>query len=108
VDINLVPLEDNSFCQAKSELKFFEAGILGIPTVAVYNETFVGAIEDGVTGFLAKNKLDWTEKIGQLVADNNLRKTMGEKAREKTLKDYTNKNSHSEEYYNYLSSRLKI
>jgi glycosyltransferase involved in cell wall biosynthesis len=101
-DINLVPLEGTPFCEAKSELKFFEAGILGIPTVAKRNETFSGTIEDGATGFLAGNELEWMEKLGQLIEDQKLRKAMGERAREKTLKDYTNKNSHSEEYYNYL------
>ncbi|MFZ2188687.1 MAG: glycosyltransferase [Candidatus Moraniibacteriota bacterium] len=105
-DINLVPLESNSFCEAKSELKFFEAGVLGISTVAQNNETFVGTIEDGVTGFLAGNELEWTEKLGRLIENEKLRKEMGERAREKTLKDYTNKNSHSEEYYNYLSKKL--
>ena len=70
------------------------------------NETFSGAIEDGVTGFLAGNVLEWTEKLGRLIEDENLRKMMGERAKEKTLKDYTNKNSHSEEYYDYLKSLL--
>jgi glycosyltransferase involved in cell wall biosynthesis len=105
-DINLVPLEDTPFCEAKSEIKFSGAGVLGIPTVAIFNETFSSAMEDGVTGFLAKNKLEWTEKLGRLVEDAALRKTLGERAREKTLKDYTNKNSHSEEYYNYLRTKL--
>jgi glycosyltransferase involved in cell wall biosynthesis len=106
-DINLVPLEMTPFCESKSEIKFSGAGILGIPTLAVRNETFSGAIEDGVTGFLAGNELEWTEKLGRLIEDENLRKEMGERAREKTLKDYTNKNSHSEEYYNYLKSILE-
>lgn len=105
-DINLAPLESTPFCEAKSEIRFTGAGILGIPTVAVKNETFSGAIEDGVTGFLAGNTLEWTEKLGRLIEDANLRKEMGERAREKTLKDYANKNSHSEEYYNYLSKKL--
>ncbi len=105
-DINLAPSESNPFYEAKSELKFFEAGALSVPTVAVRNETFSGAIEDGMTGFLAGNTLEWTEKLGQLIEDAASRKTMGERAREKTLKDYTNKNSHSEEYYNYLRSKI--
>jgi glycosyltransferase involved in cell wall biosynthesis len=105
-DINLIPLETSPFCEAKSELKFFEAGILGIPTVAMCNETFSRAIEDGFTGFLAGNTLEWTKKLSQLVENEKLRKEMGEKAREKTLRDYTNKNSHSEEYYNYLRKKI--
>lgn len=107
VDINIVPLEmNNSFCEAKSELKFFEAGILEVATVAVRNQTFSEAITDGVDGFLAGTENEWFEKLEKLILDENLRKSMGEKAREKSLKDYTNKNSHNEEYYRYLSSKL--
>ncbi|PIP28351.1 MAG: hypothetical protein COX29_01735 [Candidatus Moranbacteria bacterium CG23_combo_of_CG06-09_8_20_14_all_35_22] len=104
-DINLIPLEiDNPFCESKSELKFFEAGILGIPTVAVRNQTFFEAIEDGVDGFLAGNSSEWVEKISRLIEDEELRWGLGQKAREKSLRDYTNLNSHNQEYYNYLKS----
>jgi len=107
VDINLAPLiKGDPFCESKSEIKFSEPGILGVPTVAVRNETFSSAISDGVDGFLADNVEEWVEKIGKLVEDENLRKAMGEKAREKVLRDYTNKNSHNEGYYNYLRSKL--
>jgi glycosyltransferase involved in cell wall biosynthesis len=107
VDINIVPLEmNNPFCEAKSELKFFEAGILEVPTVAVRNQTFSEAITDGENGFLARTENEWFEKLEKLILDENLRKSMGEKAREKSLKDYTNKNSHSDEYYNYLRKQL--
>jgi O-antigen biosynthesis protein len=107
VDINLAPLVKNDpFCEAKSELTFFEAGILKVPTVAVRNQTFSNAINDGEDGFLADNVEEWVEKISRLVEDKNLRKKMGEKAREKVLRDYTNKNSHNEEYYNFLKSKL--
>ncbi len=107
-DINLAPLvKDDPFCEAKSEIKFIEAGILGVPTIAVRNETFSGAISDGVDGFLAENKEEWIEKIGRLIEDEKLRKDMGEKAQEKVLERYSNKNSHSEEYYQYLRNALK-
>lgn len=102
-DINIVPLElDNPFCEAKSEIKFIEAGILNIPTVAVRNQTYNEIISDGVDGFLADNNDEWVEKLLKLIKDRKLRREMGEKAREKVLRDYTNKNSHSEEYYNFL------
>ena len=107
-DINIVPLEiDNPFCEAKSEIKFMEAGALGIPTVAAKNRTYSETIEDGIDGFLAATPEEWQEKLERLIRDNNLRLTMGEKARRKVFRDYTNKNSHSEEYYAYLHSILE-
>ena len=107
IDINLAPLEmGDPFCESKSELKFFEPGILRVPTVAVANQTFSEAIIDGVDGFLAANEQEWAGKIGKLIEDENLRREMGKKARQKSLQNYTNKNSRNEEYYDYLKSKL--
>jgi len=106
-DINLAPLiKGDPFCESKSEIKFTEPGVLGVPTVAIRNQTFSEAIEDGVDGFLADNISEWTEKISRLIENENLRREMGEKAREKVLREYSNKNSHNEKYYNYLKSKL--
>ena len=107
IQINIAPLETgNPFCEAKSELKFFEAGILGVPTAASATRAFCEAIADGSDGFLAQTEEEWTAKLEKLIINENLRKTMGAKAREKALKKYTNKNSDSAKYYNYLRSRL--
>lgn len=106
-DINLAPLElGNPFCESKSAIKFTEAGVLKIPTVAVRNQTFSETIKDGVDGFLADNTEEWVEKIGKLIEDADLRKTMGEKAREKVVARYTNRNSSNEEYYSYLKTAV--
>lgn len=107
VDINIVPLEiGNPFCESKSELKFFEAGIVKVPTVAAATEPFKKAIEDGVDGFVADGTAQWVEKLSQLIEDDFLRSAMAARAREKALKIYTTENSKNEEYYNYLKSRI--
>lgn len=107
VDINIAPLEiGNPFCESKSELKFFEAGILGVPTVATATQTFCEAIEDGVNGFVAKDSIEWTEKLEKLILSRNLRQSIGEKAKEKALQYYTTKNGQNEEYYDYLRSKI--
>lgn len=105
-DINLSPLEyDNPFCEAKSELKFFEAGIVKVPTVAVANQTFSQAIENGVDGFVARNSDEWVEKISQLIEEEGLRKAMGDAAFEKTFQKYMTKNAKDDQYYQYLLSK---
>ncbi|MBV9786454.1 MAG: glycosyltransferase [Acidisphaera sp.] len=65
-DVNLVPLRDDVFTRCKSELKFFEAAIVGTPTIASPTPAFAGAIEDGVNGFLAREQ-DWYPKLRQLL-----------------------------------------
>lgn len=107
VDINIAPLEiDNPFCEARSELKFFEAGIVKTPTVAAATQTFKEAIDDGIDGFVANGEEEWFEKLEKLIADENLRKEMGEKAYQKTMEKYSIKNSNNEEYYKYLRKRI--
>ena len=108
VDINLAPLETgNPFCEAKSELKFFEAGIVNVPTVAAATQTFREAITDGTDGFVANGEEEWFEKIEKLIIDENLRKTMGGKARQTALARYSIPSSNNEEHYEYLKSKIK-
>ena len=47
----VVPLEYNSdFCNSKSELKYFEQALVGVPVVASPTETFKACITDGFNG----------------------------------------------------------
>jgi O-antigen biosynthesis protein len=108
LDINLAPLElGNPFCEAKSELKFFEAGIVGVPTVAVGNRTFSHALRDGDDGFLATTAEEWTEKIEWLMNNEGARREMGQAARDTALRRYTTESGKNEAYYAYLRSRLR-
>lgn len=108
LDINLAPLEiGNPFCESKSELKFFEAGIVAVPTVAAATRTFREAITDGTDGFVASSTDEWVEKIGSLIADPDLRARIGRAARETALEEYTNANAKNEAYYEYLRRVLK-
>lgn len=108
VDINLAPLEiGNPFCESKSELKWFEAGIVRVPTVAAATEPFRQAITDGVDGFVAATEEEWQEKLVQLIEDQAFRQKMGEQARQTVLKKYTTTGADNTEYYDYLRSKLK-
>ncbi len=54
VDVSIVPLVNNEFSNCKSELKFYEAGIVGTITCATPSYTFRNIIEDGKNGFLCE------------------------------------------------------
>lgn len=90
VDINIVPLEaDNPFCDAKSELKYFETALLKIPTIATPTDAYKWAIRNGENGLLASTEREWYLCIKSLIENPSLRKTIGGKAYEMVMKTYT-------------------
>ncbi len=89
VDINIVPLEiGNPYCEAKSELKYFESAVVNVPTVASTTESFQAAIRDGKTGFLASNGDEWYTALRTLVTDRSLRQAMAAQAHDQVLSTY--------------------
>jgi glycosyltransferase involved in cell wall biosynthesis len=89
-DINLAPLQrGNPFCEAKSELKFFEAALVRVPTIASATEPFATAIEDGVNGCAVRDYDEWRFALERLVLATALRKKMGEAAKARALARYS-------------------
>ena len=89
-DIALAPLErENVFCRAKSEIKFVEAGILGVPVAASKMEPFEDAITHCEDGLLALDEGDWTEALTWLVENPEKRTEIGARARATILQRYT-------------------
>lgn len=80
IDIALAPAGGSSWYRGKSDLRWLEASALGIAVIAdphVYPE-----IEHGVTGFHASSSEQVTELVRELVGDPELRRQVGEQARE--------------------------
>ncbi|MCX6968776.1 MAG: glycosyltransferase [Verrucomicrobia bacterium] len=84
-DINLAPLEPGLFNDAKSNIKFLEASVLGLPSICSPREEFKNVIRDGENGFLAGDDEEWHRKLTALVADPDLRAGMGRRARQEVL-----------------------
>ncbi len=93
-DIGLAPLIDNQFNRCKSDLKFIEYGILGIPMIGSPVQPYLESVEHGKTGFLAKNPKDWLKYLKRLIEDEDLRKEIGENARKVAEKRTIEKNVH--------------
>ena len=106
-DIALLPLLDNEFNRAKSDLKFIECAGCGAAVLAspvVYSKT----IKDGVNGLIFKDKKDFMQKL-QLLIDNNEKRYDIAKAAYSYVKSNRMLSQHYEEridWYNELFAKL--
>ncbi len=89
VDINIVPLQDTIFNQAKSENKWIEASLVKVPTVASNVGAFSKMIQHESTGLLCKSEKDWIENLSALIESTRLREELGEKAYDFCIKNCT-------------------
>jgi glycosyltransferase involved in cell wall biosynthesis len=88
VDINLAPLVENPHRRCKSAVKFMEAALVGVPTVASNMEPYQ-EIQPGQTGFLASTPAEWYDCLLKLVTSPDLRLKMGAAARQQVLSQDT-------------------
>lgn len=88
-DINIAVLHADVATDCKSEIKWLEAAVLGIPTIASGTATYCDVIAPGTDGFIAATTEDWYEHLTQLVSDPALRKRVGRAARHKALEQYS-------------------
>ena len=80
VDINLAPLEQSIFNEAKSENKWVEAALVKVPTVASNVGAFQRMIVSGKTGSLCDTEEEWVEQLSRLVEDKKERDRIAENA----------------------------
>jgi glycosyltransferase involved in cell wall biosynthesis len=88
VDVNIAPLSNNEFNEAKSELKFFEAGIVEVPSCVSATKIYKSVVTDGVDGFVCE-EYEWFSKLERLYLDKELRKNMARAAYETAIKKYS-------------------
>ena len=87
MDINLAPLVDTVFNRAKSEIKWLEAALVGVPTIASDLGSFSEAIKQEQTGILVADEL-WYEKLKDLVSDKTQSKDLGSQAKSQVMMEY--------------------
>lgn len=73
IDVNLAPLDPTrAFAHAKSEVKFVEAALAGIPTLAGWAAGFADGLREGEC-LLANTAAEWEELLTRLVSDARYR-----------------------------------
>lgn len=93
-DIAIAPLERNYFNTFKTQCKYLEYAINGIP--GVYAKWFYTDVEDygdgafmpHSTGLVAESPEEWIDAISRLVEDATLREQIGERARREVIEKY--------------------
>jgi glycosyltransferase involved in cell wall biosynthesis len=89
VDLTIAPLVDNPQRRAKSAVKYMEAALLDVPTVAARLDPYADAIAHGVTGLLAATTDEWICSLTQLIRSPELRRRLGAAARDDVLGRHT-------------------
>lgn len=89
LDIGLAPLQDNEFNRCKSNIKWIEYSVMGIP--GVYSPTVYadGYDFDGVYGQIARNEEQWYRCIKNYIICENLRRDIANRARGCIIRGYT-------------------
>jgi hypothetical protein len=80
-DLSLAPLTDTVFNESKSSIKWSEAALVEIPTLASATEPFRESVVDGQTGLLARDVAEWRQKLEEAFTDRERLSRIGRSAR---------------------------
>ncbi len=86
LDINLAPIEESIFNEAKSENKWTEAALCKVVTVASDFGAFHIKIKNKETGLLCKKQNEWYKSLKYLIENPNERKRIAENAHKEVIK----------------------
>ncbi|WP_456686625.1 glycosyltransferase, partial [Bradyrhizobium sp. P5_C11_2] len=88
-DINLAPLIKSRTTDCKSEIKWLEAAMCGIPSVVSSTATYDEALRHGEDVLIAHSPDDWAQALEYLVLHPERRSQIGGKAKERAMTSYS-------------------
>jgi glycosyltransferase involved in cell wall biosynthesis len=88
-DIAVAPLVEDAWTRGKLSTKVLAYFAAGLPVVASDVQANRLYIKDGENGFLVGTLAQWEAKLGALIEDAALRKSVGAKARETVEKEFS-------------------
>lgn len=87
IDINLAPLEESIFNEAKSENKWTEAALVKTVTIASNVGAFKTMIRNNEDGILCSNSKDWEKSLERLITDREYREKLANNAYNRVIKN---------------------
>jgi len=105
IDIGIMPLPNDAWSRGKCGLKSLEYMSLNIPPVVSPVGVNTEIVTDGVDGFIADSTTEWVEKISSLIESEELRKQLGEKARQTVIEKYSVL-AHRDKYVQLLNNLI--
>jgi glycosyltransferase involved in cell wall biosynthesis len=87
-DIALSVLARSVAADSKSEIKWMEPAMFGIPAVVSACPVMEGVIDNGVTGILAPDSDAFVAALRHLIEDDAARRAIGQAARARVRRDY--------------------
>lgn len=91
-DLIIAALEvGNPFCEAKSELKFFEAAMAGIPVIVSATSTFLEATKDGTLALTASDTADWLHALNEVYSNYDAAISRAALARQEVAVEYSSR-----------------
>ncbi len=87
VEYNLMPLQFNVFTNCKSELKYFDAAVVGTVSVASPTATYQAAIRPGENGYLAQAH-QWHAVLKQVLGERDRYASVAANARQHARETY--------------------
>jgi glycosyltransferase involved in cell wall biosynthesis len=89
IDIGIYPHPDDEWVIGKSGLKAITYMAMGIPCVASAVGMARTIIRDGENGLLVRTEDEWVDALRRLIDDPELRRRLGEQAREDAVANYS-------------------
>jgi glycosyltransferase involved in cell wall biosynthesis len=88
-DIGLMPLMDDPWSWGKCGLKIVQYQGVGIPVVCTPAGINRDLVTDGENGLWAMDEREWIDKLSILIEDEDLRRDMGLKGRERVRRGFS-------------------
>ncbi|GBQ13602.1 glycosyltransferase [Swaminathania salitolerans LMG 21291] len=88
-DINVAVLKPGKLTNTKSEIKWLEAAMLGIPSIVSRTQTYEEILTDREDGLLCSTLAEWESAFKYLISSPDTRQKIGSNALRKALARYS-------------------